>query len=221
MRHAITFTAVMLGFVMIPVTHSQAETVMPIVAKTRRTITEVSRNGPPQVKRSTEGEYLRSFDGSYIQRFNQPGIGPVGGTLFDAASGKSYQLHYPTRTAVLRSVSRSDGTPGQSRDSLVASGREEKVVEGVSCFVIPAMVDAPIDGASTAGGACYSPEYRLLLYYEAGLTDLSTGTTILWRTELYDVEIGRSPSQDAVALPDGFVIQESLCESCNRQKETG
>ena len=221
MRHAITFTAIMLGFTMIPATHSQAETVMPIVAKTRRTVTEVSRNGPPQVKRSTEGEYLRSFDGSYIQWFNQPGVGPVDGTLFDAASGKSYQLHYSTRTAVLRSVSRLHETTGQSRDGLVASGREEKVVEGVSCFVIPAMVDVPFDGASATGGACYSPEYRLFLYYEAGLTNLSTGTTMLWRTELYDVEIGRSPSQDAVALPDGFVIQESLCTICDRQQEIG
>ena len=220
MRHANTFVAVMLGFGMFSATHSQAETVMPIVAKTRRTVTEVPRSGPPQVKRSTEGEYLRSFDGSYIQWFNQPGLGPVDGMLFDAASGKAYQLHYATRTAVLKSAGRPHDILDVPRDRLVADGREEKFVEGLSCFFIPAMVPEPPTGVSVSGGACYSMEYRLFLYHEFGVTTLSTGTTVLSRTEMYDVEIGRSPSQGAIALPDGFVVQESLCESCARQEKS-
>ncbi len=168
--------------------------------------------GPPEVTQLWEGIFARSRDGSQLQKLKckKPhGVTDVA-RFVDRPNGRSYNLHYSTRTAVLSQ----DNMPGRdnkmgARRRLRFLGRQAEVLRGITCFVIPGRSTTP----GVTGRGCCSPEYDLHLYREIDVAD-GAGTTVRHRDECCDLEIGRASDGGKVELPAGFVVQEALCSSC-------
>lgn len=195
-----------------------ADTWTPLVSKVRQTMTEIPAEGPPVVKQLWEGVYLRSQTGSQLQKLERikPGGYAAGGFFIDRPLGKSYRLSYPTKTAVLVQRSLSERIDRfVTRRRLARLGRKQDAFLGIPCFLLPAEStpeqSMPVQSAfpGVGGRSCYSAEYDLSLYWEVD-TPGGTDLTIRHRQELYDLEIGRSPDERDVMLPDGFVVQENL-----------
>lgn len=190
-----------------------ADSWTPVVSKVRRTVTTIPPQGHPEVTQLWEGTFARSHDGSQLLKLKckKPhGITDVA-RFVDRPNGKSYNLNYSTRTAVLSEdsmPSRDDKISARRR--LRSLGRQTEVVLGIDCFVIPVRPTTP----GVSGRGCYSPEYDLHLYREIDVTD-RFGTVVRNRDEYYDLEIGRTPDGGKVELPAGFVIQEALCSRCS------
>lgn len=201
--------SILLFLAVIAASASGAEdTWTPVVSKVRQTMTEIPDQGPPDVKELWEGVYFRSHTGSQLQKLERirPGSYAMMGFFVDRPQGKSYKLSYPTKTAVLvqRNLSgRIDRFVTRRR--LARLGRKKEVFRGISCFVMPAQSASP----GVGGQSCYSAEYDLNLYWEIDIPG-GSGLTIRHRQELYDLEIGRSPDERVMMLPDGFVVQENL-----------
>lgn len=193
---------------------------IPVVARLRRTVTELPANGDPTVQEIWDGVYLRDFRGSEIQKLEKIRPRPTQptheGIFIDRSGrqGKAYKLAFPTRTALLQH----DSVPGRpvptaSRDRLLAAGREEDMVHGIRCFVVPVETHT-FGGVDFSGKGCYSPEYDLHLYQELDRTVRESGLTIRTRTEFYDFQVGVAPAADKMRLPPGFVVQENMCPVC-------
>ena len=200
-------------------TTAASDTWTPVVSKLRRTVTQIASDGSETVTESWEGKYLRDFDGSElrtIKRITPEEDEPAQTGIFtDRANQKAYALVFPTMTAVVKQRSlggRQD--PSVARERAHSQGREEKVFEGLPCFVMPVETHET-EGSTYSGSGCYSTEYDLHLYQVLDLTFEETGLTIRTVTELYDLELGIAPKVDSVKLPDGFVIQDGFCPTCS------
>lgn len=195
-----------------------ADTWTPVVSKVRQTMTEIPGQGAPEVKELWEGVYFRSHTGSQLQELERirPGSYSAGGFFVDRPAGKSYRLSYPTKTAVLVQRNLAE-RPDRfvTRRRLARLGRKEDVFLGIPCFLMPAQAtlakSMPVKSAfpGVGGRSCYSAEYDLNLYWEVDIPG-GSGLTVRHRQELYDLEIGRSPDEREMMLPDGFVVQENL-----------
>lgn len=195
-----------------------ADTWTPVVSKVRQTMTEIPAQGPPRVKELWEGVYFRSHTGSQLQKLERirPGSYSAGGFFVDRPAGKSYRLSYPTKTAVLVQRNLAE-RPDRfvTRRRLARLGRKEDAFLGIPCFLMPAQAtlakSMPVKSAfpGVGGRSCYSAEYDLNLYWEVDIPG-GSGLTVRHRQELYDLEIGRSPDERDMMLPDGFVVQENL-----------
>lgn len=195
-----------------------ADTWTPVVSKVRQTMTEIPAQGQPVVKERWEGVYLRSQTGSQLQKLERirPRSYAAGGFFIDRPLGKSYRLSFPTKTAVLLQRNLPERIDGfVTRRRLTRLGRKQDAFLGIPCFVLPAESTPPrsMPAESAFGGvggqSCYSAEYDLSLYWEVDIPG-GSDLTIRHRQELYDLEIGRSPDERDVMLPDGFVVQENL-----------
>ena len=198
-----------------------ADSWVPVVAKLRRTVTELPADGKPVVQEVWEGVYLRDFQGSERRELEKVRPRPTErtrqGSFIDRSGrqGKTYKLVFPTRTALLQQ----DNTPGRpvaamSREQLRAEGREEDFAHGVRCFVVP-VETTEFGGVAFSGKGCYSPEYDLHLYQLLDRTVRETGLTIRTATEFYDFQLGSAPAADEMRLPPGFVVQDGLCPACD------
>lgn len=217
--------AVLAGLAMFGVRHwsssAATDTWIPVVSKMRETVTEIPSSGPESVTETWDGTYLRDFDGSEVRKLQR--VSPSEpqeaekGAFIDRSNQSFYDLDFSTRTAVLQQsnlAGRED--PSAARAKALSLGREEEVFQGISCFVMP-MDPAEFGGVTFSGKGCYSPEYDLHLYQVLSRTDKASGLTIKTVTEMYDLEVGRAPEPDTVKLPDGFVVQDSLCSACGSE----
>ena len=196
-----------------------SDTWTPVVSKLRRTVTQIASDGTETVTESWEGKYVRAFDGSAlrtIKRITPEEDEPAQtGSFTDRTKQKTYALVFPTMTAVVKQ----DGLggrpdPSATRESALSRGREEKVFEGIPCFVMP-VETTELEGTVFSGSGCYSTEYDLHMYQVLDRTIEESGLTIRTVTELYDVQLGIAPEVNSVKLPDGFVVQDGLCSACS------
>lgn len=201
--------------------YADADNWIPVVAKLRRTVTELPDSGKPVETEVWEGTYLRDFRGSELEKLEKIRPRPAQpmhqGRFVDRSGrkGKVYKLAFRTRTALLMQDNTPERpVPAVSREQLRTAGREEDRVHGIRCFVIP-METTLFRGVEFSGRGCYSPEYDLHLYQVLDSTVRGSGLTTRTRTEFYDFQLGAAPTADKMRLPTGFVVQESLCSACS------
>ena len=186
-----------------------ADSWTPIMSKLRRTVTAIPSEGPAKVNEVWEGVFLRTQDGSWLERLERkgPGSHAAAGIFADRPRGKVYELAYPTETAVLlengQPLARPEGLGTTS--GLQDSNQQTEVIGGIPCSVTAIVSNLP----GGAGKACNSWEHDLMLYFEVDVPD-GSGGIVRHRQEHYDLEIGRTPPPGEVALPEGFVIQDTI-----------
>ena len=197
---------------------------VPVVAKLRRTVTELPASGTPDEKEVWEGVYLRDFRGSEIRKLEQVSPRPdeprLLGTFLDRSGPqwKTYRLGVPAESPLTQpAVERPD--PAASRDQLISAGRQEDEAHGIRCFVVPIESQA-FTRVVIGGGGCYSPEYDLHLYQELDRTVPESGLTIRTRTEFYEFQLGVAPAADRMCFPPGVVVQESKYPTCSEEPRT-
>lgn len=95
---------------------ADTDTWIPVVAKQRRTVTELPAGGDPVVQEVWEGTHLRDFRRSTLRKLERVQPRPTQpmrqGLFIDCSGeqGKTYTLAFRTRTAMLLR----DNTPGRN-----------------------------------------------------------------------------------------------------------
>ena len=192
---------------------------VPIVAKLRSTVTERPAVGVPVEKEVWEGSFFRDSRGSELRKLEQIFPRPPQSTLkgvFVDRSGpqwKTYRLQFPKYSPSLSGTASGLPDPVASREQLISAGRQEDMVNGISCFVVP--FGSPGSGAGGfSGRGCYSPEYVLHLYLELDRTDPESGATERTYTEFLDFQIGAVPAADQMCIPPDLVVQDTVYQRC-------
>lgn len=197
---------------------------VPVVAKLRRTVTELPANGAPVEKEVWEGVYLRDSRGSELRKLEQVSPRPdqpkLQGMFLDRSGSqwKTYWLGVPAESPLTQpAVERPD--PAASREQLISAGRQEDEAHGIRCFVVPIESQA-FTPVVISGGGCYSPEHDLHLYQELDRTVSESGLTIRTRTEFYEFQLGIAPAADQMCFPPGVLVQESVYPTCSEKPRT-
>ena len=201
--------------------YATEDTWVPVVAKVRRTVTEIPATGAPVEKEVWEGSFFRDFRGSELRRLEQtfpPQSQPttLKGTFLDRSRPpwKTYRLEFPTYSPISSpGVAPERPDPVASREQLIAAGRREDIANGIPCFVVPFGSQAP-GAVGFSGRTCYSPEYEMHLYLELDRTGES-GSTERARTEFLDVQLGVAPDADEMCFPPGLAVQDSIYQTCS------
>ena len=192
---------------------------VPIVAKLRRTVTERPAVGAPLEKEVWEGSFFRDSRGSELRKLEQifprPSQPTLRGTFVDRSGSqwRTYRLQFPKYSPLLSGTASGLPDPVASREQLISAGRQEDMVNGIPCFVVPSGI--PGSGAGGfSGRGCYSPEYVLHLYLELDRTDADSGSTERTRTEFFDFQIGVVPATDQMCIPPDLVVQDTIYRTC-------
>ncbi len=197
------------------------ETWTPIVSKIPRTVTKIPASGPETVTEVWEGRYLRDFDGSEIRTWEKvvpssPRLARQG-TFIDRSSRKAYRLDFPTKTAVLF---RNDlpSLPDEFKEQayMILRGLQLWSFQGIPCYLAPLEIRT-VGRERFSGERCYSARYHLRLFRVLDRTVEGSDLTIRTLTELYELEVGRTPNPDEVGLPPGFVPEEGWCSACDQE----
>lgn len=172
------------------------EELLPVVAKQRSLWVRVNPDGSETVLQRAEGVYLRNARGDWLSRVGDRGA------YHEAATGKTYEVSFTSRTAWLRDVATAREKLAPPLEEVRSHALSEGVIEGLRVFCMPV-----IDGRTgeISGRGCRSFEQNLHVRMES--TVETNGVKHKRVQEMYEIRLGQEP-EEPVRIPPDFTILE-------------
>lgn len=166
----------------------------PVVARQRSLWLRVNSDGSETVLQRTEGLYWRNARGDWLSRLGDRGA------YHEAATGKTYELSFASKTARLRDVVTAREKLAPPLEEVRSHALSEEVIEGLRVFCMPV-----IDGRTgeVSGRGCRSFEHDLHVRVES--TVEMNGVKHKRVQEMYEIRLGQEP-EEPVRMPPDFTI---------------
>lgn len=180
---------------------------MPVVAKQRRLVYEVSPDGSEVLVSERRGTFFRTSSGSVLRTLFTVRDGQTQGKgssiLIDAQTGKTYSLNHKSRTAQVSSYVRQPPLLPTPRDDL----RDDHVIgsstiNGVECIALKCY-----EGGFDADNVVPGKVWVNIAYDLAVKSDCLWFSTRRSVTELYDIEFREPDASVTFSVPEGYTLR--------------
>jgi len=181
-----------------------ADPAVPVIAKVRLTHSRTLPDGGEKILKEEEGIYYRSSKGVSYHGWAEVRAGAVQpvhlGHLADHSTGKSFDIQFPLRRAVLRHWSCPDWPPSPPGPEHILG---EETVNGIECVILLTKCNGV-----ECGRTWRSKELHFTVRSE-GRAPRRGGATLNTVMEYYDIRIGEEPPAGEINFLERFEVMDN------------